>query len=42
VLGVEDIQRLMVADLIDTPVEALVLRGGRPVRLTLIPRELVS
>jgi len=42
VLGVEDIQRLMVADLIDTPVEALVLRGGRPVRLTLIPRELVG
>jgi len=42
VLGVEDIQRLMVADLIDTPIEALVLRGGRPVGLTLIPRELVS
>ena len=42
VLGVEDIQRLMVADLIDTSVEVLVLRGGRPVRLTLIPRELLS
>ena len=42
VLGVEDIQRLMVADLIDTPAEALVLRGGRALRLMLIPRELAS
>jgi S1-C subfamily serine protease len=42
VLGVEDIQRLMVADLIDTPVDALVLRGGRALRLSLTPRELAS
>src|SRR5437763_4465100 len=42
VLGVEDIQRLMVADLIDTPVDALVLRGGRALRLSLVPRELAS
>ena len=38
--GVEDIQRLMVADLIDTPVDVLVLRGGAPLRLRLVPREL--
>ena len=38
--GVEDIQRLMVADLIDTPVEVLVLRNGAPLRLRLVPREL--
>ena len=42
VLGVEDIQRLMVADLIDTPVDAVVLRGGRVQRLSLVPRELAS
>jgi S1-C subfamily serine protease len=42
VLGVEDIQRLMVADLIDTPVDALVLRGGRALRLSLVPRELAG
>ena len=40
VYGVEDIQRLMVADLIDTPVEVLVLRNGAPLRLRLVPREL--
>jgi S1-C subfamily serine protease len=38
--GVDDIQRLMVADLIDLPVEVLVLRGGEPQRLRLVPREL--
>jgi len=38
--GVDDIQRLMVADLIDVTVEVLVLRGGEPRRLRLIPREL--
>jgi S1-C subfamily serine protease len=40
--SVEDIQRLMVADLIDAAVEVVVLRGGRTVRLSLTPRELVS
>ena len=39
--GVDDIQRLMVADLIDVPVEVLVLRSGEPVRLRLVPRELL-
>jgi S1-C subfamily serine protease len=39
--GVDDIQRLMVADLIDVPVEVLVLRGGEPLHLQLIPRELL-
>jgi S1-C subfamily serine protease len=40
VLGVDDIQRLMVADLIDAPVEVVVLRGGEPLPLRLVPREL--
>ncbi len=40
VSGVDDIQRLMVADLIDAPVEVLVLRGGEPLTLRLVPREL--
>jgi len=39
--GVDDIQRLMVADLIDVPVEVLVLRSGEPLHLQLIPRELL-
>jgi S1-C subfamily serine protease len=38
--GVDDIQRLMVADLIDVPVEVDVLRGGEALRLRLVPREL--
>jgi S1-C subfamily serine protease len=38
--GVEDIQRLMVADLIDVPVEVVVLRSGELLRLKLVPREL--
>jgi S1-C subfamily serine protease len=38
--GVDDIQRLMVADLIDIPVEVVVLRNGGPLRLRLVPREL--
>ncbi len=38
--GVDDIQRLMVADLIGTPVEVVVLRSGEPSRLRLVPREL--
>ena len=40
--GVDDIQRLMVADLIDVPVEVVVLRGGQERRLRLVPRELDS
>jgi S1-C subfamily serine protease len=40
--NVEDIQRLMVADLIDTNVEVVVIRSGRALRLSLTPRELVS
>jgi S1-C subfamily serine protease len=40
VSGVEDIQRLMVADLIDLSVEAVVLRGAAELRVQLVPREL--
>ena len=40
VSGVDDIQGLMVADLIDVPVEVIVLRGGEPLQLRLVPREL--
>jgi S1-C subfamily serine protease len=40
VRGVEDIQRLMVADLIDSEVEVVVLRAGATQRLTLVVREL--
>jgi S1-C subfamily serine protease len=39
---VEDLQRLMVADLIGTPVELRVLRAGRLMELRLAPEELVS
>jgi serine protease Do len=38
--GVDDIQRLMVADLIGAAVDVEVLRGGEPVRMRLVPREL--
>src|SRR5207237_7952178 len=38
--GVDDIQRLMVADLIDVPVAVVVLRGSQERRLRLVPREL--
>ena len=38
--GVEDIQRLMVADLIGAAVDVEVLRNGLPLRLRLVPREL--
>jgi S1-C subfamily serine protease len=38
--GVEDIQRVMVADLIDVSVEVVVLRSGELRRLKLVPREL--
>jgi len=37
---VEDLQRLMVADLIGTPVEVRILRAGRPMELALEPIEL--
>jgi S1-C subfamily serine protease len=40
--GVEDLQRLMVAEKIGVEVEVLVLRGGTPLRLRLVPRELES
>jgi S1-C subfamily serine protease len=41
VYGVDDIQRLMVADLIDADVEVVVLRSGETLHLRLVPRELV-
>jgi len=41
VAGVDDIQRLMVGDVIDTRVRAKVVRGGRLVELELVPVELV-
>jgi S1-C subfamily serine protease len=37
---VTDVQRLMVAELIDRPVEAEVIRGPRTLRLTIVPSEL--
>ena len=37
---VDDIQRLMVADLIGATVDVVVLRSGQPLRLRLVPREL--
>jgi hypothetical protein len=37
---VEDLQRLMVADLIGVPVAVRLLRAGRPVELELVPAEL--
>jgi S1-C subfamily serine protease len=40
--GVEDIQRLMVADLIGSDVDIVVLRAGAPLRLPLGVRELSS
>jgi len=40
--GVDDIQRLMVADLIDVPVDVIVLRNGEELRLRLVPRELAE
>ena len=42
VSSVEDIQRLMVADLIGTEVEVVVLRAGAPRRLRLVVHELDS
>jgi S1-C subfamily serine protease len=40
VTRVEDLQRLMVADLIGIPVTVRLLRAGRPLQLELIPTEL--
>jgi S1-C subfamily serine protease len=40
ITGVDDLQRLMVAELIGTPVEVRVIRHGRPVTLELVPTEL--
>jgi serine protease Do len=42
VLGVNDLQRLLAADLIDRRVELAIVRGGTPRRLALVPRELGS
>jgi S1-C subfamily serine protease len=42
VASVEDIQRLMVADLIGSEVEIVVLRAAVPKRLRLLVRELDS
>jgi serine protease Do len=40
VARVEDLQRLMVAELIGTPVTVKLLRAGRPQTLELVPAEL--
>jgi serine protease Do len=37
---VEDLQRLMVAEMIGVPVEVRLLRAGRPLQLDLVPAEL--
>ena len=42
VTSVEDLQRLMAADLIDVPVTVRVLRAGRTLELELVPAELES
>ena len=42
VLGVNDLQRLLTADLIDRQVELAIFRGGTPRRLALVPRELAA
>ena len=42
ITGVSDIQRLMVADLIGTPVSMAVIRAGRTRRLEIVPEELVT
>jgi serine protease Do len=38
--GADDMQRLMVGELIGSPVEIRVFRGGNPLTLRLVPREL--
>jgi S1-C subfamily serine protease len=40
VSGVDDLQRLMVAELIGREVRITVVRGGRRVELTVMPTEL--
>ena len=40
VASVDDVQRLMVSDLIGTPVRMRVVREGRPVTVELVPAEL--
>jgi S1-C subfamily serine protease len=40
VLGVNDLQRLLTADVIDRPVELAIFRGGIARQLALVPREL--
>ena len=42
VTAVEDLQRLMVAELIDTPVRARILRNGEERELDLVPAELAA
>jgi S1-C subfamily serine protease len=42
VLGVNDLQRLLTADLIDREVKLAIVRGGTPRQLALVPRELAS
>ena len=42
VLGVNDLQRLLTADVIDREVELAIYRGGTPRRLVLVPRELTG
>jgi len=42
VASVEDLQQLMVAELIGTPIPVRVLRQGRPLELELVPAELDS
>jgi hypothetical protein len=41
VTGVGDLQRLMTEELIGTPVDVLVVREGRELKLRLVPDELV-
>lgn len=40
--GVDELQRLMVADAVGRPLDATVVRGGRTLRLRLVPDELVG
>jgi S1-C subfamily serine protease len=42
VAGVDDLQRLMVADLIGREVRVTVVRGGRRIELTVVPTELTG
>jgi S1-C subfamily serine protease len=42
VLGVNDLQRLLTADVIDHEVELAIFRSGTPSRLALVPRELTG